>query len=319
MPTNLTASAGDAEVTLDWAATTASDLNHYNVYRDGTQIASPTNSAYIDSGLRNGTTYTYQVTAVDDAGNESVKSASASATPRSSSSTSDPVITAAGDICGSPRDCRATSDLNLEINPTKMLTLGDNAYNDGSLTQYMTFYDPNWGRFKANTKPVTGNHEFHIPNAQGFHDYFGAIAPDQYYSYDIGSWHFVALASSAGISPSAGGAEETWLRADLAAHPNQCPVAYWREPSPHPAPGEAPSATDTAALPERPSPPGRASRWPFSPSGASALSEGRAARPCSVGAAAAAALCGDRLLLRLPRGPGHLLRLRLLLRGPLRL
>jgi hypothetical protein len=111
-----------------------------------------------------------------------------------------------------------------------MLTLGDNAYDDGSLAQYMSFYDPNWGRFKTNTKPTTGNHEFHIPNAQGFHDYFGPIAPDQYYSYDLGSWHFIALASSAGISPAAGGAEETWLRTDLAAHPNRCTVAYWHEP-----------------------------------------------------------------------------------------
>jgi Lamin Tail Domain/Calcineurin-like phosphoesterase len=230
MPTNLTASAGDGEVTLNWTANTEADLNHYNLYRDGAEIASPTSATYTDSGVTNGTTYSYQVTAVDNAGNESASSASASATPRASSSTADPVITAAGDICGSTTDCRATSDLNLEINPTKMLTLGDNAYNDGSLTDYMSFYDPNWGRFKANTKPVTGNHEFHIANAQGFHDYFGAIAPDQYYSYDIGSWHFVALASSAGISPSAGGPEETWLRADLAAHPNQCTVAYWHEP-----------------------------------------------------------------------------------------
>jgi hypothetical protein len=230
MPTNLTASAGDAEVMLSWTANAESDLNHYNLYRDGAEIASPASSAYQDPAVRNGTTYTYEVTAVDNAGNESAKSASASATPRAGSSPGDPVITAAGDICGSTTDCRATSDLNLEINPTKMLTLGDNAYNDGSLTDYMSFYDPNWGRFKTNTKPITGNHEFRTPDAQGFHDYFGATAPDQYYSYDIGAWHFIALASAAGISPAAGGAEETWLRADLAAHPNQCTVAYWHEP-----------------------------------------------------------------------------------------
>jgi hypothetical protein len=115
------------------------------------------------------------------------------------------------------------------------------------------------------------------------------------------------------------GAGASRLRRDVRADAAPRTALPSREPFPHPAPGEAPSATDTAALPERPSPPGRASRWPFSPTGASALSEGLAIGACSVGAAAAAALRGDRLLLRLPRGPGHLLRLGLLLRGPLRL
>jgi hypothetical protein len=45
----------------------------------------------------------------------------------------------------------------------------------------------------------------------------------------------------------------------------------------------------------------------------------RAAAPASLGAAAAAALRGDRLLLRLPRGLGRLFRLGLLLRRALRL
>lgn len=41
----------------------------------------------------------------------------------------------------------------------------------------------------------------------------------------------VVLASdSAGVSNSAGSAEERWLKNDLAAHPNQCIGAYWHEP-----------------------------------------------------------------------------------------
>jgi hypothetical protein len=141
------------------------------------------------------------------------------------------VIAAAGDICGSATDCAPTASLVTSINPTDALTLGDNAYQDGSLSEYQTEYDPNWGSFKSRTKPTTGNHEWHIANAQGYHDYFGSIAPADYYSYDVGTWHLIALASDNGsISNAAGSAEETWLRNDLAAHSNQCTLAYWHEP-----------------------------------------------------------------------------------------
>jgi len=45
------------------------------------QVATTTASAYTDGGLQAGTTYSYTVTAVDAAGNESARSAPASATP----------------------------------------------------------------------------------------------------------------------------------------------------------------------------------------------------------------------------------------------
>jgi fibronectin type 3 domain-containing protein len=229
-PAGLTATAGDAQVSLDWADSSESDLDHYNLYRGTTKIASPTSSAYTDTGLTNGSEYTYQATAVDSSGNESAKSASASATPQASN-TGDLVVTAAGDICGSTTNCHPTAVLSQSINPTRELTLGDNAYPDGTLSQFNTYYDPNWGVFKANTHPATGNHDYRTSGAQGYFDYFGAVAaPGPYYSYDVGSWHFIALGSSAGVSNSAGGAEETWLKNDLAAHSNQCTLAYWHEP-----------------------------------------------------------------------------------------
>ncbi|HYY20381.1 MAG TPA: hypothetical protein VE780_00755 [Thermoleophilaceae bacterium] len=68
-------------MSLDWTDNSESDLDHYNVYRDGTQVASPTASNYTDSGLTNGTSYSYQVTAVDHTGNESAKSSGVSTSP----------------------------------------------------------------------------------------------------------------------------------------------------------------------------------------------------------------------------------------------
>jgi len=140
----------------------------------------------------------------------------------------DPVVVAAGDICGSATDCDPTADLVEQINPTRALTLGDNAYPDGSLSQFSSYYDPNWGRFKAKTSPTPGNHDYHTSGASGYFEYFGALAPAEYYSYDVGSWHLISLNSE--ISVSSSSAQLNWLRNDLAAHPNQCTLAYWHKP-----------------------------------------------------------------------------------------
>jgi chitodextrinase len=82
VPSGLNATAGNAQVALNWSANGESDLDHYNVYRNSSKIASPSGSSYTDTGLTYGTTYSYAVTAVDKAGNESAKSASVLATPQ---------------------------------------------------------------------------------------------------------------------------------------------------------------------------------------------------------------------------------------------
>jgi hypothetical protein len=224
--------ATQTSISLSWGA--ASDnvgVTGYNIYR-GSSLAgsSPTTSFAADS-LSCATTYSFTVQAKDAAGNLSGQSASIGASTSACSGTGDPVITAAGDICNSSTSCAPTAALVEQINPTRALTLGDNAYNDGSLTQYNSYYNPNWGRFKSKTSPSPGNHEYHTSGAADYFTYFGStLAPGPYYSYDIGSWHLISLASSSGVSPSAGGAEETWLKQDLAAHTNKCILAYWHEP-----------------------------------------------------------------------------------------
>ncbi len=82
-PTGLTASAGDSQVALSWNA--ASDnvgVVGYRVFRDGTQVATPTGTAYTDAGRVNGASYSYIVKAVDSAGNLSGASNAVSATPQ---------------------------------------------------------------------------------------------------------------------------------------------------------------------------------------------------------------------------------------------
>jgi fibronectin type 3 domain-containing protein len=105
VPTGLAAVVGDATVTLTWTAGTEADLAGYNVYRSSGSTpvdttGTPLNGAtllslpsYTDTGLSNGTTYHYAVTAVDTAGNESAASASMDATPQASSGSCAPYST----------------------------------------------------------------------------------------------------------------------------------------------------------------------------------------------------------------------------------
>ncbi len=82
-PTGLAATAGNAQVSLTWAAT--SGASGYHVKRSivsgaETQISAPTSNSYTDTGLTNGTKYFYVVSAVNSGG-ESGNSSEVSATP----------------------------------------------------------------------------------------------------------------------------------------------------------------------------------------------------------------------------------------------
>jgi hypothetical protein len=83
-PTGLVATAGDTAVNLAWTA--VSGATSYHVKRSKTsgggyaQVGAPTAAAFFDSGLTDGTTYFYVVSAVNSAG-ESTNSTEASATP----------------------------------------------------------------------------------------------------------------------------------------------------------------------------------------------------------------------------------------------
>ena len=147
-------------------------------------------------------------------------------------------VAGAGDICDStPANCGLTADLIEAINPTTVFVTGDNAYDNGTLTEYNAWYDPNWGRFKILTQPVPGNHEYNTSGAAGYFDYFNGVgqatgpAGDRtrgYYSYDVGEWHFVALNSRSGGTVSS--TQLSWLDADLAANTKPCVAAYFHHP-----------------------------------------------------------------------------------------
>jgi hypothetical protein len=82
VPGSLVASAASSsQVDLSWNASTDNvGVTGYKLYRNGSFIATATGTSYSDTGLAAATTYTYQVSAIDAAGNESGKSNSVSAT-----------------------------------------------------------------------------------------------------------------------------------------------------------------------------------------------------------------------------------------------
>ncbi|WP_147252111.1 fibronectin type III domain-containing protein [Blastococcus sp. TF02-9] len=80
-PTGLAATPGDGQVALSWATNAEADLRHYELSRDGVPIATVTGTGYTDTGLVNGSSYTYTLVAVDTSDNRSGASAPASATP----------------------------------------------------------------------------------------------------------------------------------------------------------------------------------------------------------------------------------------------
>src|SRR5213592_4883437 len=142
-----------------------------------------------------------------------------------------PVLVGAGDIADCTRNQDSLTANLMDTIPGTVFADGDNAYPDGSSTVYKNCYNPTWGRFKARTKPVPGNHDYLTSGASGYFNYFGSAAGASgkgYYSYDLGTWHIVALNSN--IAMNVGSAQEVWLKADLAKSTKQCTVAYWHHP-----------------------------------------------------------------------------------------
>ena len=149
-------------------------------------------------------------------------------------------VAAAGDIaCAAadavtPTHCQmaATAELIEAANVDAVLALGDLQYPKGMLQDFNTSYDATWGRLKAITYPVPGNHEYYTADAAGYFAYFGKQAGDpqkDYYSFDLGAWHIVALNSNCDAVGGCGAAspQGLWLAHDLGVNPARCTLAFW--------------------------------------------------------------------------------------------
>ena len=165
----------------------------------------------------------------------------ASVAPRASAAY--PVIAAVGDIaCKNPpannrQACQYddVSDAIAARDYDAFLPLGDVQYEYGRYVDFVQNYDAYFGRFRDIARPVPGNHDYGTAGAAGYYRYFGDLGhgPGGYYSYDLGSWHVIALNSAvcpAGVGCGPGDPQYAWLKKDLAANDAACTLAYWHHP-----------------------------------------------------------------------------------------
>jgi hypothetical protein len=123
---------------------------------------------------------------------------SAGATGSSASDLRRASLAAAGDIACPRRPCppqRRTARLVRRLDPTAVLTLGDNQYDSGSLRDFRRSYRPTWGAFREKTHPAPGNHDYETTGARGYFRFFGAAAhgPGGFYAFRIRTWRLFAL------------------------------------------------------------------------------------------------------------------------------
>ena len=153
----------------------------------------------------------------------------------SATSAVDPVLIGAGDIAVCDGDGDSKTAALLAGEPGTVFTAGDNAYPNGTAQQFTDCYAPTWGAELARTRPTPGNHDHETTALGGYLGYFGAAAAPNgtaWYSYDLGTWHVIALdatcASAGGCGPDSD--QGRWLAADLAASKALCTLAIWHQP-----------------------------------------------------------------------------------------
>jgi hypothetical protein len=142
------------------------------------------------------------------------------------------VLVAAGDIACPPKykvtrtQCQqaATAKLVAAQHPDRVLALGDLQYQNGTYADFVGSYAKSWGKLRALTYPVTGNHEYQTPKAAGYYKYFKGRQPGApgYYRRSLNGWQIFVLNSNCGKIACA--AQRTWLEKELTAHPSTCAI-----------------------------------------------------------------------------------------------
>jgi acid phosphatase type 7 len=151
------------------------------------------------------------------------------------------VLLAVGDMAGDSSSnpgsavTAALAKSLLASNPgSALLVLGDNAYDDGTTTEYADHYKPGWGdpAIQAVTFACPGNHDYHSTRAAPYFTFFGSQAGpaggDGFYSFDRDGWHIVSLNTE--MEFRAGSRQLEFLEADLEAHKTLPTVAFFHRP-----------------------------------------------------------------------------------------
>jgi hypothetical protein len=141
-------------------------------------------------------------------------------------------LVGAGDIATNGSADTATREL-IDARPdARVFTAGDNAYPNGTASDFTTKYEPAWGGLLKNrTSPSPGNHDYNTSGASGYKNYFGSLATPNgttYYAYDLGDWRIYSLDSN--ISMAIGSPQYNFVQDDMTRDTATCELAYWHHP-----------------------------------------------------------------------------------------
>ncbi len=263
-PTGVTATnVASNRVDLSWNA--SAGATSYNVLRTpGPSPGSTTTITFADTTVQPSTQYSYTVVAVNSSGSSAPSSPPVVVTTPPGGGGGGNVVGAAGDIACDPADaeynggngtakrCRMKATAQQLSGVDHILALGDQQYECGGLSAFNQSYGQSWGvpSLKSKTHPILADQEYATTGtdcgasgADGYFSYFSSVLAAQpgntaedptkgYYSFEIGSWHVVALNSECN---EIGGCEQgspqyNWLQSDLAASGTACTLAYWHTP-----------------------------------------------------------------------------------------
>ena len=135
--------ARDGKLKLEWNAATDNDaVDHYRIYRDSSLVAATTSTSYTDTGLTNGQSYTYQVSAVDNTGLEGERSDQVSGTPTKSTAGPGPGPAPGGPPANKPPTADSGADQIIFVNGTVVFDASGSSDPDGTIVGYAwTFGD----------------------------------------------------------------------------------------------------------------------------------------------------------------------------------
>ena len=216
-------------LTATWSDPGANDAPwSYTIeWGDGTsESGTKTDQSPVTGGHGYGTpgTYTARVTITDKDGgvgsDELTVTASTSA-----------VFVGTGNISACYNDNDEFTARLIDVTPGQVFTTGDNAFPDGSNSDYANCYQPTWGRHKARTRPVPGNHDYQTPAGAGYFAYFGSAAAEAgkgWYTYTLGAWRIIVLNDQVSFDP--GSEQYAWLGNVLNTMTEQCTIAMWHVP-----------------------------------------------------------------------------------------
>lgn len=134
-------------------------------------------------------------------------------------------VVAVGDIASSGGAQAKTAAIVVKRSPQRLVALGDLAYNAGSTSNFANYYNPSYGRFKAITWPVPGNHEYLTSGASGFKKYFG-ITGVTWWKHRIGAWTVIGLDSEKPTSST----QLAFLKSALKADNGRPTIVAWHRP-----------------------------------------------------------------------------------------